>query len=154
MKGDDILGTVTLTSEQFANGIAGEVKLDTGGRHNNAYITLMLQPPKGALVMTYPRHGPGGSVATQQGVMMPGMGVAPHRGPQQFPGTQIIGQPGAIGTMGPGQVLQEPLAVPGTQYMGGGHQMAGPSPGTGVMAPRGSYGRTPAGQPGGVMVGR
>jgi len=154
LKGDDVLGTVTLPYEQFAGGLIGDVKLDTGDAGKDSYVTLAIQPPQGGPAAPYPSGvmdggqmlsysgavaGPGGVHFNQQGVMMPGAMQPSGRGSFGVPGTGMMQHAGSYGhpyqTRGSldhmGQPIQEPIAgmAPaaqmGTQLMQGGNYGSG-----------------------------
>jgi len=55
-KSDDVLGQVVLTSDQFAGGLQGDVRLDKGGKGGqDAFVTLAIQPPT-AVVTAPPQY--------------------------------------------------------------------------------------------------
>merc|ERR1712176_1367037 len=66
-KSDDVLGHVVLTSDQFAGGLQGDVRLDKGGKGGqDAFVTLAIQPPT-AVVTAPPQYVQAGQQMVQYG---------------------------------------------------------------------------------------
>lgn len=121
-KGDDLLGTVTLTTEQFAAGLVGEVKLDNAGKGVDAYVTLAIQPPMAAEITSFPQGGMRAATRTS-GSSMGTYTAMPAGAGMMQQGGMMMQQAAPVGTYTniPGQMMPTQMMMPGTtQFVAGG----------------------------------
>merc|ERR1712241_421322 len=69
LKGDDLLGRVVLSSQDFANGLSGDVALADAGKGQHASITLNIEPPVAPLATIGAMPSAVGTIAMPIGTM-------------------------------------------------------------------------------------